>query len=265
MTTNYISINAILYDLSLTIDDRYWNQNKMTEWAYKALRLIRSDVMLESKLVYLEVNNHKASLPNDLKYLTQIAYTPNACHTCISEHGDLDLPSTSQLLYNYVEENKFPWRALTWTNNGFHLGVCDKYMVTPCNNCIDSFTVTPDLTVTTTFCDGIIAVSYLGYPLDEQGCALIPNDEELKEAILHYVLYRYWMVKYNMKEEGSESRMQHYLQMWNTMSKKAAGNLNLPDVNQLENLKNQWNRLVPRTNQFQSMFLRLGNRENINF
>ena len=68
-----------------------------------------------------------------------------------------------------------------------------------------------------------------------------------------------------MKEEGSESRMQHYLQMWNTMSKKAAGNLNLPDLNQLENMKNNWNRLVPRTNQFQSLFLRLGNRENINF
>lgn len=265
MTTNYISVNSILYDLSLTIDDRYWNQNKMTEWAHKALRLIRSDVMLESKLIYLEVSNHKATLPSDLKYLTQIAYTPNSYTCCTGTHGELDLPPTSELLCNYVINNGFSWQPLKLAGNAFHLGVCDKYMITECNTCTNSFSVTSDLTVTTTFCDGIIAVSYLGYPLDEEGCALIPDNEELKEALLHYLLYRYWMVKYNMKEEGSESRMQHYLQMWNTMSKKAAGNLNLPDVNQLENIKNNWNRLVPRTNQFQSLFLRLGNRENINF
>ena len=131
--------------------------------------------------------------------------------------------------------------------------------------CSNSFTVSSNLVITTTFCDGIIAVSYLGYAKDENNCTIIPDDEELKQAILYYVLYRYWMTKYNMKEDGAENRMTHYLQMWNTAAKKTAGNLNLPDINQLENMKNNWNRLVPRTNQFQSLFLRLGNRENINF
>ena len=117
MTTNYISVNSILYDLSLTIDDRYWNQNKMTEWAHKALRLIRSDVMLESKLIYLEVSNHKATLPSDLKYLTQIAYTPNSYTCCTGTHGELDLPPTSELLCNYV------------INNGFKIGVFIKWSI----------------------------------------------------------------------------------------------------------------------------------------
>lgn len=31
MTTNFISIKSVLYDLSLTLDDRYYNENKMTE------------------------------------------------------------------------------------------------------------------------------------------------------------------------------------------------------------------------------------------
>jgi hypothetical protein len=53
--------------------------------------------------------------------------------------------------------------------------------------------------------------------------------------------------------------------MWNTLSKKAAGELNLPDVNELENIKNQMTRLVPRTNRFQQLFLPLSNRENVNF
>lgn len=29
--TKYIPLKSILYDLSLTIDDRYWNENKMME------------------------------------------------------------------------------------------------------------------------------------------------------------------------------------------------------------------------------------------
>lgn len=73
------------------------------------------------------------------------------------------------------------------------------------------------------------------------------------------------MSKYNMMEDGSEQRMKHYLTMWNTLSKKAAGNLNLPDVNELENLMSQFNRLVPKQNRFQQMFLTLSNRENVKF
>jgi len=236
----------------------------MLEWAHKALRLIRAAVTLESKVVYLQVKNHKTELPSDLKYLTQIAY-PNTVYTPCVDCEFLDLPETSELLCNFVTNSNFPFKAMRLSTNPYHEGVCDQYAVPDCKDCAETFSVSPNLVLTTTLCEGILIVSYLGYPTDEEGCALIPNDEELKEAILHYVLYRYWMTKYNMKEEGAESRMQHYLQMWNTASKKAAGNLNLPDVNQLENLKNQWNRLVPRTNRFQSLFLNLSNRERINF
>ena len=73
------------------------------------------------------------------------------------------------------------------------------------------------------------------------------------------------MSKYTMMEDGSESRMKFHLSMWNTLAAKAAGNLNMPDVNQMENLKNIFNSLVPRTNNFQQLFLTLGNRENVNF
>lgn len=66
-------------------------------------------------------------------------------------------------------------------------------------------------------------------------------------------------------EEGSEGRMKHHLSMWNTLAAKSAGDLNLPDVSQLENLKNIFNRLVPRQDRFNQLFLNLTNSENINF
>ncbi len=107
-------------------------------------------------------------------------------------------------------------------------------------------------------------VAYKGLPTDEEGNILIPDDETLKEALTHFVLYKYWLTKYLMKEEGAAQRMSNHLTMWSTLSKKAM-NLNLPNVSELENLKNINNRLVPRTNAHSQLFSRLNNQENIDF
>lgn len=266
MTTNYISIKSVLYDLSLIIEDRYWNEISVLEWANKAARLIRSDQTLETKVTYLPVVLHKAELPSDLKYLTQIAYTDNLClsNSCLED--TLNLPENSELMQNMsVTNNVFPWKAMRLTSNPYHASICLDKSIMHCTDCQHEFSVNSELVLTTTLKSGVIMVSYLGYPTDDEGYLVIPDNEELKEAILHYVLYRYWLSKYTMMEEGAEGRMKHHLTLWNTLSKKAAGNLNLPDINELENIKNQFNRLVPRENRFQQLFLTLGNRENVNF
>lgn len=260
MTTNYISIKSVLYDLSLVINERLWNENQMLEWAHKALRLLRTNAMLETKLALLSIENHKAQLPDNLKYLIQIMYkyTDNPVNTT-----DLILPPNSTLgedLFQ-VTGNMFPWKPMRLTSNPYHGSICLDESITQCPDCTHSFSVSTDLILTSTLRSGTIMVAYLGYPVDEDGAALIPNDEEVKEAILYYLLYRYWMVKYNMMEDGADKRMQTYLSMWNTLSKKAAGNMNLPDVNELENIKNIFNRLVPRENQFNKGFLTLTNSE----
>lgn len=63
-----------------------------------------------------------------------------------------------------------------------------------------------------------------------------------------------------MKEEGADARMKFHLSMWNTNALRAT-KLNNPGVNEMENLKNIFNRLSPRSNKFQQMFGTLGNRQ----
>ena len=262
MTSNYISIKSIFYDLSLTMDDRYWNEAKMSEWAHRALRMIHTDQTLETKVTYIEVCGHKAVLPADLKYLTQVAYMDT--QTAISTQG-LDLPDYSNLGSMFINVAQLPWKAMRLTSNPYHASICLDKKITYCTDCTHEFSVSSDLVLTTTLEEGVIMLSYLAWAIDEEGYALIPDNEYLKEAILHFVLYRYWMSKMMMKEEGANQQVQFHLTMWNSLSKKAAGELNLPDVNELENIKNQVTRLVPRTNMFQKLFLTLGNRENVNF
>lgn len=263
MTSNYISIKSILYDLSLTISDRYWNETKMAEWAHRALRMIHTDQTLETHVVYLEVCNHKALLPSDLKYLTQIAYLDK--NTYVTNTIGLDLPDNSGLADRLTVFNQVPWKAMRLTSNPYHASICLDQSIIHCTDCKHEFSVSHDMVLTTTLSNGYIMVSYQRYPKDAEGYASIPDNEYLKEAIFHFILYRYWLSKSMMLEEGSGQQMQFHLKMWNQLKAQASGDLNKPDINELENLSAQMNHLVPRNSRFQQMFLTLGNRERTNF
>ena len=266
MTSNYISIKSVLYDLSLTIDDRYWNETKMGEWAHRALRMVHTDQSLETKVTYLEVCEHKAILPTDLKFLTQVAYYSGANTTSLlGDINALDLPPDSELGTKLNQFNTITWKAMRLTTNPYHASICLDNSITYCTDCQHEFSVSKDLVLTTTLQTGVIMLSYLAWPKDDDGYALIPDNEFLKEAIFHYILYRYWLSKSMMMEEGSAAQVQFHLKMWNQLKAQAAGDLNKPDVNELENLKSQMNHLVPRASRFQQLFLTLGNRESINF
>lgn len=267
MIGNYTSIKSVLYDLSLTIDDRYWNETKMAEWAHKALRMVNTDQSLETKVTYIEVCEHKAVLPSDLKYLIQVAYVDEDVERFLE--GDieaLNLPTDSNLGNQFNRPiQTIQWKPMRLTSNPFHASICLDKSIAFCTDCYHEFGVSSDLVLTTTLRTGAIMVSYLTWPKDDEGYSLIPDNEYLKEALLHYILYRYWMSKSLMKEEGAQQQLQFHLQMWNRLRAQAAGNLNKPDVNELENLKAQLTHLVPTSTRFQQLFLTLGNREATRF
>lgn len=238
---NHISIKSVLAQIALVLDDRYWNETAVLEHATRAYRQMNLESKLEQKVAELEIFNHKATLPTSLKYIIQVG--------AISENNDL----TSKRL--------IPLRI---TSNSFHNSICLESCFATCTNCQYEYSISSTGILTTNLKEGTLLLSYLSYPEDEEGVPMIIDDENVKEALIHYVFYRYWMQKDLMKEEGASQRMIFHLGMWNTLSKKAL-NANLPDVGQLESMKNNYNRLVPRTNQFQSFFQGLNTREDISF
>jgi len=241
MTTNFISLKSVLYNISLIIDDRYWNESKMLEWVARALRQMNLSLLYQDCVVKLSLADHKVQLPSNLKSLNMIAYSTN-----------VDFDGTHV------------WLPMRLSSNVFNKYVACDESLAYCTDCAHEFSVDHNLIVTTTLKEGTVLVSYKGYPLDDNNEILIPDNEVLKEALTHYALYYYWMSKYTMKEEGADQRMKFHLDMWNTLSKKAL-NLNLPGINELENLKSIVTRLAPRTNRFQQFFTTLGNRENGNY
>lgn len=189
MTTNYIPVDSVLYDLSLTIDERYWNEARALEWANKAARLIRSDQMLEGKLFVGDVTSHKVELPSDLKYLIQVIYRDSECvdNTCYPE---LNIPENSDLASKLDGIEMINWQPMRLTSSPYHSSLCLDDSLLNCQVCSHEFSVSTDLILTTTLKQGKVMVSYIGIPMKD-GKLLIPDNEEVKEAIMAYILYRY--------------------------------------------------------------------------
>jgi hypothetical protein len=263
ISTNYISIKSVLSDLISTIEERYWNETAMLEWATKALRKIKIFGKYVNKVALIEVCGHKGQLPSDFAYLTQVAWQTS--NTTMTSDPVVTLPNEGLSTALFTTAPRIGWSPMRLTANPYFGSICLDDSIINCPTCYHEFSVDENLIITTTLLEGNIMVAYLGYPTNDEGDALMPDSEELKDAILHYVLYRYWMMKYQMKEEGADKRMEFHLTMWSTLSAKAAGSLNMPDLSTLENIKNFRNRLVPSENQYAGMFLNLTSAENVNF
>lgn len=213
------------------MDERYYNDVKLLEWASKAARSMNLISKFEPKFCEVTITDHKGILPEDVRHLVSVQYKN--------------------------ENSKAPVFASSSIGS---LCAC----LTSNNNCQNRFHVDSSYNITTNVVSGTFYIEYLGYPVDEEGNMMILDNEVVKQAITNYCLWQHWLTKYLMKEEGAESRVQYFKQEWVTY-KSMALSANNPDVPTLENIKQVWTRLVPRTNRYDSAFSNLSNQENVNF
>lgn len=266
MTTNYVSLKSVLFQLSTLIDDRYYNETVALEWAAQGLQKANVIPKLEDKIYITKVTDHKATLPSDFHYLVQIAYQQEALP--ISPFYYVPNEAHMPNIFGQYFTNLIPVSGITgvrWVPLRLATSVAsvDKRLLY-CDKCTHTFTVSSNGVITTSIDEACLMIQYKAYPTDDNGDLLIPDNQDLKEALLHYVLYNYWLTKYMMKEEGAESRVNFHLTRYNTLSKKAQ-NLNLPDPAQYENLMGVWRRMFTPTSHADNLYTTLGNRENANF
>jgi len=92
---------------------------------------------------------------------------------------------------------------------------------------------------------------------------MIPDHEDLKAALYHYVMYRYWQGQPLTNE--SKYFLEFHLARYALLKQKARADINQPDIAGMENIKDMTSRLVPRSYRFDNFFQNLNNRENIRF
>jgi hypothetical protein len=108
---------------------------------------------------------------------------------------------------------------------------------------------------------GKVCMAYWSLPLDNENYLMIPDDEKFKRALTDYViwkndyiLWRQQAISDKMYQESRDNKD------WSIAS--AANHIKLPDVEQLESMKDTMIRLIPKSTSYWHFFKDLGTQEN---
>jgi len=118
--------------------------------------------------------------------------------------------------------------------------------------------------VTTGFRYGIIELQYLAFPVDERGWPLVPDDVSFRDALFWKVAYHMSMRDPSKLKNPRMQDMEYCRQMWNKYCTQARTSAIMPDMAQIERLKNNWLRLHNTLDDNVNQYRDLGKQQRIN-
>lgn len=112
---------------------------------------------------------------------------------------------------------------------------------------------------------GKVCLAYYAYPLDDEGYPLIPDEIYYKEAVKWYITYKIDYIQWRHDLSNQSFRLNYQISEseWLWYVAAAQNNAKMPDVGQMENMKNFILTHRPRLDHFNTFFRNLGANENI--
>lgn len=129
------------------------------------------------------------------------------------------------------------WQYLHISDQPFDKSIlCDKES-RPCKECEDWWLPDrPKNRIVTSFSEGLIAISYYRYPMNEEGMFLIPDIPIFKEALYHYVMMKFSEKRMLSKEDNSMSLYSLYSKKWSLLYRNARSVVFTPSLSEIINL-----------------------------
>jgi len=271
MNIQFISIKSVLADLSTSLPEENFNPHILYEWAAIGYNKIKPNAGYSLCNALIPISQHSALLPDNCLRVMNLAVAPTISESdqayfesLIRESLSLNEPNNVYLLNGNLLE-----RVLNTANNyrrfivmrkstsDFMPSVVNDEVIKNYLSLVPQYKICQGNSVLTNIESGLLLVSYLGSPKAENGDILIPDNQDLKEAIYHYCMYRWYSSKIATAETNS---LQHYKQerefhltLFQTLSLKSKS-IDLPDAATLENLTNIHNRMFTRTDAFEDGF-----------
>jgi len=267
MAHKFISIRAVLSNLASTFPKDLWDEDTAIEWAAFALQSIGTYTQLEPKIAFVQLKNHRARLPQGLVKLEQVAFNAkrNVTEDSLAElKAELKIPTESYYEGFFTLTSRYHYVPMRKATSPFSLQKecedCDK--IYPASL---EYTILPNGCIHTSVNKGDICIAYLQYPVDENGDFLIPDRVTVIRAITYYVSMKIWELRMNMKEEGAYNMFNAYLDLWTTLATRSVGELLMPDIDTMQNIKDMTDRFFPASNRYFSFFGNLASMESPSF
>jgi len=282
----YISLNSIMEQVYA--DNGYqfelpWVDIMM--WTEEALNLIGHPRQYIRKVTghkenpNLDIKNYRAQLPCDFHSLEQVAvngmpaeYSGNTFHHLLD--GDCCGIEGFTNLAAHVQEQNWGELVKVTNDNGTSSYEQRNDSLSNTESGIMSFDmagiidsefnpITFDLNnnnITLSVKEGKVCMAYLAIPTDEEGLPLIPEDTSYQLAVKKYLTMK---VDYIAWRRGTlqQAVFEHSQQEWMWYVGQAGNKAKMPNIDQLEAIKNQTMRLLPKVNAHETFFKSLGSPE----
>lgn len=297
MITNLVSSKRIIAKVlaDLDLEEKDIRISDWREWIGEALEKIGAmtqfipKVSGEDGAPIIKLTNHQAELPCDLHQLHSVSYS----YKCNGPWRDMrkstgsfsvwggqgneccnkyDTPIQDEIIVNLMIDligNIDKTEALEILNTNQNAktilsnlikshGSTGRY-----NHYLHDLTynVKPGYIMTNVPC-GYLRLSYSSIPMDEEGYPLVPDMASFSEAIYWYITQKHY---YPKRLRGEIDRRDHteMKMSWNFYRQQAYTEAIMPNVDEMESLKNVWVRLYPNQRAHQSHYDFIGQRENI--
>jgi len=230
----YKSINTVIENILRDTD--YYNeinQSDVTEWAIRAMELIGAPLVYDEEIETITITNYRATLPDNIRELKGVR--DHLSHQTLVATNDEYI----MWLYNQaVDDGSGSCDAPETLNDEIKMG--DKPLKLFAYRLVNGY-------IFTNAKEGCIDIKYTKYPLDENGCLLIPDVDRYMLAIEAYIIYK---LDKKLARRGVISRhiAQESEQEWLWYVASAHSKIVTPNYDEAEGLKNQIRKMRTDTN-----------------
>ena len=239
----FTNVRAVINRLSL--DKSQYEEDDIIEWIINGLDIMNIKKAYQQEAILIEVNNHKAILPCDLIQIEMVTMPLDSC--IISQKDEEELSSCGcsigynkdyieqvnsnynfKVINNYskfIDTNYFKknFQILKLNNlpfaGKFHCDTCPNIS----SNCDITYSLSPNGYITTPFEHGVICLAYIKYAKDENDEYIIPDNEDLIQALANWCMAKHWELRMNMKEEGAYNMYELYINKAQNLFQKVRG------------------------------------------
>lgn len=299
MIYKYTRCESVIAKIMADLDSTEARQrtSDIKEWIFEAVDKIGAPMQYIRKesgtkdFPVLKIEDNQVPIPSDLVVLDGVAYSetprgpwiPMTTTTSLFREPvnhkpnrviiDTNIPhdNANKAIENgdiIIEEEHQPMNYKMQTSQSqFYNGLTRKFAL---NNKLNrpEYFIKPGWIVTNKN-KGFIKLVYKAIAVDERGYPLIPDLTSYQEAIYWYVTMKLCFPKFMSGKLGgrgvnSSGNVYFYTQQqWNFYRNQAYAEAMMPTADDMENIKNDWNKLVPEWDNRDTFFKHQGEEQSI--
>jgi hypothetical protein len=260
------TINRIIRDLGLGKEEIPYQD--FIEWSADALEDIGSYYQFREKECLITIDDHRGLLPCDFMHSVRFregciiepkgygfwgGTLPEALNNACVDYECLNAYERFVIIpqgHNQVSHGPKQPKTLQFNKN--LMGNVDVNKITSMDWNLNNNVITA------AFRYGIIRVQYLAMPIDDRGFPLVPDDVSFRTALFWKIAMQLCMRDPKIFKNPQMQNLEYCSQKWAFYCKQARASANMPNLEMLERLKNNWYNLIPNINLEQWEYKNLG-------